>query len=140
MFERIKFVLTHLWFRYPKENNLYINDAAVRVRAGMLLIIPVYMLYTLIDANYGSQWIVNGNTAVDTYDIDWENNIIYQVEAIKRYYGYSIQTWVLIYAFAEMLMGMFVTTSRFSPTILLASLLTMHKKPIWKPLVPKRFA
>lgn len=140
MFSKITNVFTHLWFRDPKEDTTYINDVAVRIRAGLLLIIPVYMLYTLIDVVFGTTWIVDGNTAVDTYDTDWDNNIIYQVEAIRRYYDYTIQTWVLIYGLAEMLMGLFVFTSRFSPTILIASFLAMNKKPSWKPLVPKRFA
>lgn len=133
-------VFKNLWFRDTHESPVYINDIAVRIRAGILLIIPVYMLYTLIDVVYGTHWVVDGNTAVDTMDIDWDNNIIYQVNAIRRYYDYTIQTWVLIYGLAEMLMGMFVFTSRFSPTILIASFLAKSKKPVWKPLVPKRFA
>jgi len=129
-----------LWFRDPKEAPTYINDRAVRIRAGMLLVIPVIMLFTLFDAIYISHWVVDGNTAVDIGDTDWDNNIIYQVEAIRKVYDYSIQSWILVYAFAEMLMGMWVITSRLSPTIFLASLLAKREQPLWKPLVPKRFA
>ena len=130
----------NLWFRDPKEQPVFLNDTAVRIRAGMLLAIPIIMLFTLFDAVYVSNWVVDGNTAVDTYDTDWDNNIIYQVEAIKRTYDYTVQSWILVYALLEMLAGMSVFTSRFSPTILIASLLARSHPTVWKPLVPKRFA
>jgi hypothetical protein len=132
--------LKNLWFRDPSESPLYINETAVRIRAGMLLVIPVYMAFTLYDVIYGSNWIVDGNTAVDTYDVDWDYNIIYQVQAIRRTFDYTFQTWVLFYALFEMLAGMSKWTSRLSPTILIATLLAAHQRPVWKPLVPKRFA
>lgn len=132
--------IKNLWFRDPKENPTFINDTAVRIRAGMLLAIPVIMLFTLFDAIYVSHWVVDGNTAVDSYDTDWDGNIIYQVEAIKRTYDYTIQSWILVYALLEMLVSMSVTLSRLSPTILVASFLAKGKPEVWKPLVPKRFA
>lgn len=131
---------THLWFRDPKESPVYINDTAVRIRAGLLLAIPVYMLYTLIDVVYGTTWVVDGNTAVDTYDTDWDDKIIYSVNAVKRTYDYTLQTYVLFYGLFEMLAGMSVFLSRFSPTILISSILAQGRPEVWKPLVPKRFA
>lgn len=133
-------VLKNLWFRDSKESQVYINDVAVRIRAGLLLFIPIYMSFTLYEAVFIDHWIVDGNTATDTYDTDWDGNIIYTVEAIKATYDYTVQTWVLLFALFEMLAGMFVITSRFSPAILLASLLAKNTKPVWKPLLPKRFA
>ena len=133
-------VFKNLWFRDPNEQQIFMNDVAVRIRAGLLLFIPIYMSFTLYEAVFIDHWMVDGNTAVDSYDTDWDGNIIYTVEAIKRTYDYTIQTWVLIYALFEMLAGMFVWSSRFSPAILLATILAKNAKPIWKPLVPKRFA
>ncbi|MBF6059109.1 DUF4395 domain-containing protein [Thiomicrorhabdus sp. HH1] len=133
-------VFKNLWFRNPREQDIFINDIAVRIRAGLLLFIPIYMSFTLYDAVFGTHWVVDGNTAVDTYDTDWDDNIIYAVNAIKRTYDYTVQTWVLWYALFEMIAGMFVFTSRFSPTILIASILASKQEPKWKPLVPKRFA
>lgn len=132
--------IKNLWFRDPSESPLYINDAAVRIRAGILLVIPLYMGLTLYDAIFVSNWVVDGNTSVDTYELDWDGHIIYQVEAIRRTFDWTIQTWVLFYALFDMLSGMFKWTSRLSPTILIASLLAADKPPVWKPLVPKRFA
>ena len=130
----------NLWFRDTTESSIYINDVAVRIRAGILLIIPLYMGLSLYDVVYTSRWIVDANTAVDTYETDWDEHIIYAVEATKRTYEYSLQTLVLFYALFEMLAGMFVTTSRLSPTILISSFLSSKTSPVWKPLVPKRFA
>ena len=131
-----------LWFRDPSESSLYINEVAVRIRAGMLLFIPIYMGFTLFDVAYTSSWIVDGNTAVDTYETNWKEHIIYTVEATKRAYEYSTQTGVLLYALFEMLAAMFVITARLSPTILISSLLAKisNAPAVWKPLAPKRFA
>ena len=132
-----------LWFRDPAEDTLYINDTAVRIRAGLLLIIPLFMGLTLYDANFNSSWIVTGEYLEDTLETDWDERIIYRVEAVKRTYDYSVQTLVLLYALLDMLAGMFVVTARFSPSICLATFLANRhftSPPVWKPLVPKRFA
>ncbi|MDY0137650.1 MAG: DUF4395 domain-containing protein [Thiomicrospira sp.] len=133
-------VFKNLWFRDPRETPIYINETAVRIRAGILLMIPIYMAFTLYDAVFVSNWIVDGNTSVDTYEVDWDGNIIYQVEAIRRTFDWTVQTWVLFYGLFEMLAGMSKYLSRLSPTIWLSSFLALNKPAVWKPLVPKRFA
>jgi hypothetical protein len=133
-------VFKKLWFLDPGADTLYINDIAVRIRAGLLLIIPLYMGLTLYEAVYGSHWIVTGNAIRDTFTTDFDDHILYSVEAIRRTLDYSRQTMVLWYALFEMLAGMFVFTSRFSPTILISSFLAKGHAPVWKPLTPKRFA
>jgi len=133
-------IVKNLWFRDTKEQAIYINEVAMRIRAGILLMIPLYMGLTLFDVVYTSSWVVDGNTAVDTYDTNWDDQIIYQVEAVKRTYDYTVQTWLLFYGLFEMIAGMFVSTSRLSPTIYLATFLARKTPPVWKPLVPKRFA
>ncbi len=130
----------NLWFRDLAEETTYINDTAVRIRAGLLLVIPVYMGLTLFNAIYGSKWEVTGDMIQDTLETDWDGHIIYSVEAIRRTLDYSTQTYLLFYALFEMLAGMAVFTSRFSPTILLSCFLAKGKQPVWKPLLPKRFA
>ena len=132
--------LKNLWFRDINEKPLYINDVAVRIRAGILILIPIFLSYTLYDAIFGSHWIVDSSTAVDTLDTDFDDHIIYKVEAIKKTYDYTVQTIVLFYALFEMLAGMSKYTARLSPTILIASFLAKTQKPVWKPLAPKRFA
>jgi hypothetical protein len=137
----IKSTVKNLWFRDTQEEHIYIDELAMRIRAGILIIIPIYMVLTLINAVYGSTWEVVENTiSIDTYETDWDDRIIYQIEAVKRVFDYSFQTALLIYALLEMLLGMFVIGARFSPTVLIASLLTMNKEKVWKPIAPKRFA
>ncbi|MDR9498209.1 MAG: DUF4395 domain-containing protein [Hydrogenovibrio sp.] len=141
MLAKLKDVFKNQWFRDPKESPTYINDNAVKIRAGMLLAIPLYMAYTLADVIFGPSWsVLENTTAVDTLETTWEWHTIYEVQATQRAYDYTIQTWVLFYGLFEMLAGLFVTTSRLSPTIYLASLLAKKDAPNWKPLVPKRFA
>jgi hypothetical protein len=129
-----------LWFRDRNEVSPYINDTAVRIRAGLLLAIPIYMAFTLFDAIFGSDWVITGAVITDTLETDFDGHILYNVEAIKRTFDYSTQTLVLLYALFEMISGMFVSTSRLSPTILLSSFLAKNLRPVWKPLLPKRFA
>ena len=133
-------MLKNLWFRDPAESPSYINEVAVRIRAGILLMIPLYMTLTLIDAIWGTRWIVDGNSLTDTFDTDWDGHTIYAAQVIKRTWEYSVQTWVLFYALFEMLVGMSVISSRLSPTILIATFLARKTPPVWKPLAPKRFA
>lgn len=136
----IRTTFRNLWFRDTQEEALFINDTAVRIRAGILMIIPIMMGLTLFNVVYGSHWEVTGNMIKDTFDTDFDGRILYHVEAVRRTYDYTLQTWVLMYALFEMLSGLFLFTSRLSPTILIASFLAKSHRPYWKPLVPKRFA
>ncbi|CAB5494418.1 hypothetical protein [uncultured Gammaproteobacteria bacterium] len=141
MIALIKNTFRNLWFRDIGEESIHINNTAVRIRAGILLIIPIYMVFTLVDVVYGPTWeITTDSIAIDTYDMDFEDRTIYKVEATKRVFDYAFQTKLLIYALLEMLLSLSVIGSRFSPTILLASFLTLGKESAWKPLGPKRCA
>ncbi|MFZ9551901.1 MAG: DUF4395 domain-containing protein, partial [Hylemonella sp.] len=126
-------VMRKQWFLDTKTDPLFINDVAVRIRAGLLLAIPLYMAFTLFDAIYGSRWVITGNVVRDTFDTDFDGRILYMVEAVRRTYDYSLQTYVLWFGLFEMLAAMFSWSSRFSPTIWLASLLAAWQEPVWKP-------
>ena len=132
--------LSLLWFRSRDDVTPFINDTAVRIRAGIMLAIPIFMAFTLWDIVFGSRWIVTGDVIKDTYELDFDNRILYMVEAVRRTYDYTVQTWLLLYALFEMLAGMSVKTSYLSPTIWLSTLLARRSRPVWKPLMPKRFA
>ena len=129
-----------LWFRDPTDTTPWINETAVRIRAGIMLAIPIYMTFTLWDIVLGTRWEVTGNVITDTYDVDFDGRILYMVEAVRRTYDYTVQTWLLFYALFEMLAGMSVKTSYLSPTIWLSTFLARNARPVWKPLAPKRFA
>ena len=136
----MKTYLKNRWFRDITEPQLYVNEAAVRVRAGILLLIPLFMGLTLYDVVYTSKYIVDASTLVDTYETNADEHIIYTAEVTRRVFEYSTQTVVLFYILFEMIAGMFVTTARFSPSILISSYFARNLQPIWKPLRPKRFA
>jgi hypothetical protein len=136
----MKKIFKNLWFRDTKETPLYVNDMAIRIRAGIMLLIPLFMGLTLYDVVYTSNYIVDANTLVDTYETNMDDHIIYTAEVTHRVYEYSMQTKFLFYILFEMIAGMFVSTARFSPTILISSYFARKLPPIWKPLAPKRFA
>ena len=129
-----------LWFRDPDDVVPFINETAVRIRAGIMLAIPVFMAFTLVDIVLGTRWVVTGNVVRDTFDTDFDGRILYMVEAVRRTYEYSLQTGVLLYALFEMLAGMSRVTSYLSPTIWLSTWLARQHRPVWKPLAPKRLA
>lgn len=131
---------TQLWFRNPSDPSPLINDTAVRIRAGLMLVIPLFMALTLLDVIFGSRWVVTGDVIKDTYETDFDGRILYMVEAVRRTYDYTVQTWVLLYALFEMLAGMTVRTSYLSPSIWLATALARYSQVVWKALAPKRFA
>lgn len=139
-FGHIVEVFRQLWFQDSRAQIIYINDVAVRIRAGLLLVIPIYMGLTLFDAVYGARWNITGNVVRDTFDTDFDGRILYMVEAVRRTWDYSTQTAILWFGLFEMLAGMFAPTTRLSPTVWLASLLARGQAPVWKPLAPKRFA
>ncbi len=128
------------WLFDPLAPQALINDTAVRIRAGLLLLLPLFMAYTLLHTLQGSAWIVTGRSIVDTFETDAHGRILYQVEAVRRTYDYALQTAWLGYGLFEMLAGMFAVTARLSPTIQLARRLALYRAPLWKPLAPKRFA
>ncbi|MFZ6819264.1 DUF4395 family protein [Undibacterium sp. Ji22W] len=130
----------HGWLRESGATQPMINDTAVRIRAGFLIAIPLFMAYTLLTAVYGSSWVVTGNAILDTYETDMQGRILYQVEAIRRTFDYSLQSKLLLYALFEMLAGMSERTAIFSPTIWIAHFFSRRHAPVWKPLAPKRFA
>ena len=129
-----------LWFRSHDDMTPFINDSAVRIRAGIMLAIPIFMAFTLWDIVFGSRWVITGEVIRDTFDTDFDGRILYMVEAVRRTYDYSVQTGLLLYALFEMLAGMTVRTAYLSPTIWLATWLARSARPVWKPLAPKRFA
>ena len=129
-----------LWFRSHDDVTPWMNETAVRIRAGIMLAIPIYMAFTLFSIIFGSKWIVTGNMIKDTMDMDFDGHILYMVEAIRRTYDYTPQTYVLFYALFEMIVGMFKRTAFLSPTIWIATYLARNRTPYWKPLAPKRFA
>ncbi len=132
--------LINLWYRDTKETPLYVNETAVRIRAGILLLIPLFLGLTLYDVVYTSNYIVDTNTLVDTYETNMDEHIIYTAEVTHRVYEYSLQTALIFYVLFELLSGMTVFTSRFSPSILISSYFARKHPPVWKPLAPKRFA
>ncbi|HIP94308.1 MAG TPA: DUF4395 domain-containing protein [Leucothrix sp.] len=136
----MKKALINLWYRDTKETPLHVNETAVRIRAGMLLLIPLFLGLTLYDVVYTSNYIVDTNTLVDTYETNIDEHIIYTAEVTHRVYEYSLQTALIFYVLFELLSGMTVLTSRLSPSILISSYFAKQHPPVWKPLAPKRFA
>ncbi|WP_019895563.1 DUF4395 family protein [Hydrogenovibrio halophilus] len=137
----LKHHLQHLWFRDKHEDMIFINGRAVQMRATLLLMLPVYMVYVLYTTVLSPSWQVwSGQTPQETFEMTENFNVLYEVLAYRTVYDFTIPTWVLFYGLFEMLAGMWVRTAYLSPTIHLTAFLTRHDEPKWEPLKPKRFA
>ncbi len=129
-----------LWFKDFNSKNILINETVVRIRAGLLILVPIFLSYTLYNAVFCGNWIVDTNTLHDTMETDFNERIIYSAEVVHKIKDWSIQTYVLLFILFEMLIGMSKYLSFLSPTIWLSTLLSRGKQPVWKPLIPKRYA
>jgi hypothetical protein len=137
----LKYHFKNLWFRDKTEDVIFINKYAVQLRAGLMLLIPIYMVIILFTTVLAPTWTVTPNTfSVETFDMTEQFRVIFNVQAFRTAFDYTIPTFVLLYGLFEMIVGMFVKTAFLSPTIHLATLLTRNTRPKWEPLKPKRFA
>lgn len=131
----------NLWFRDKTEEIVFINSHAVRLRAGLMLLLPIYMVIVLFTTVLAPTWTVVPNTFVEeTFDVTDDFRVIFNVQAFKTAFDYTVPSLVLFYGLFEMIVGMFVRTSYLSPTIHLATFLPRNIPPKWEPLKPKRFA
>ncbi len=129
-----------LWFKDFNADKILINETAVRIRAGILILIPIFLSYTLYNAVFCGGWVVDTNTLKDTFETDFDEHIIYSAEVVRKSKDYSIQTYVLLFGFFEMIFSMSKYLSYLSPTIWISTILARGKEPVWKPLTPKRYA
>ncbi|OZA95301.1 MAG: hypothetical protein B7X52_07550, partial [Thiotrichales bacterium 34-46-19] len=98
------------WFRDTHEAPLFINETAVRIRAGLMLFIPIFMAFTLFDVLYTPAWLVDVATLEDAYKVNEASQVIHTAEVVMRAYDYTWQSGVLVYALFELLAGMSVKT------------------------------
>ncbi|WP_238843329.1 DUF4395 domain-containing protein [Thiomicrorhabdus xiamenensis] len=137
----MRYHFKNLWFRDKSEEILFINKHAVQLRAGLLLLLPIYMVIVLFTTVLAPTWTVVPNTFVEeTFEMTQDWRVIFNVQAFKTVFDYTIPSLVLLYGLFEMISGMFVKTAYLSPTIHLATFLTRNVRPKWEPLKPKRFA
>lgn len=137
----LRYHFKNLWFRDKTEDVVFINKYAVQMRAGLMLLIPIYMVVVLFTTVLAPTWTVLPNTFVEeTFDMTQDWRPIFNVQASRTLFDYTIPSLVLLYGLFEMIAGLFVRTSYLSPTIHLATFLTRNTRPKWEPHKPKKFA
>ena len=128
-----------MWFREKPDqlntNQIYINERAIRARAGIILLIPIILLFIRLDHGDHNEWIISPSTILSQVQIDTKN-----APVIQREYSHTFAYTLIFFVMYEMLMAMFVRTAHFSITSLLGVLFTSRQKPIYQPMRPKIFA
>lgn len=116
------------WFRFESNtagnSRAFINERAVRARAGLLFLIPVILLFIRIDHGNHDQWIVDKITHA----------------IVEREYNHTFAHVLIFFVIYEMLVAMFIKTSHLSITSQLGVLFTYRQTPIYQTMQPKIFA
>ncbi len=132
-----------LWFRDTTETIIMIDRTVMRARAGMLILIPLFIAFSIFyfNSSLATTWIIDDTTITSNIsEKDTQDRQIYTIKAVKKTYDYSLETAVLLYAFFDFLCGMSIWSSKFSPSILFANFIARNKKPQYTLYSPKRFA
>ena len=103
---------------------VYINERALRARAGLLFLVPIILLFIRLDHGNHDEIIVNAISGIS------------HVRVYSHTFAYSLIFFVMY----EMITPMFVNTAHFSITCALGSFFTRKQIPIYQVMRPKVFA
>ena len=116
------------WFQHDGVEDavgqLYINERALRARAGLMLIIPTILLFIRLDHGMHMEMIMDMSTG----------------QMVPREYSHTLPYILLVLAMWEMVMPMSKATARLSLTAQLGTLLTRGQPPTFVPMRPKLMA
>ncbi len=105
------------WFQHDGVEDavgqLYINERALRARAGLMLIIPTILLFIRLDHGMHMEMIMDMSTG----------------QMVPREYNHIVPYFLLVLAMWEMVMPMSKATARLSLTAQLGTLLTRGQPP-----------
>ncbi len=117
-----------------------VNENVVRTRAAMLFLVPVYILIIFYNTINGSAWLIDPSTIEDTWETNFDSQIIYSAEMVRQVYDWTPQSYLLLYVLWEMVITQHHKTAWLSPMVWLAGAMNRHHKPIYRPYQPKKFA
>ena len=102
----------------------YINERALRARAGLMFLIPVILLFIRLDHGNHDEIIINAISGI----------------ANAREYSHTFAYSLIFFVMYEMVTPMFVKTAHFSVTSALGAFFTRKQAPIYQVMRPKIFA
>ncbi len=102
----------------------YINERALRARAGLMFLIPVILLFIRLDHGDHNEMIVNVISGVTG----------------TREYSHTFAYALIFFVMYEMITPMFVKTAHLSMTSVLGVFFTRKQQPIYQVMRPKVFA
>lgn len=134
------------WFQNSGEKDdlgeYYINERAVRARAGVLLLVSAVLLYTRLDHGHHMEMLVV-NTVMDHGAMDHgAHGSMDQLstEIVAREYTHTHVFLMLAFVMYEMIMPMFRSTAKYSLTAQIGVWLTRNQPPLYMPMRPKVLA
>jgi len=117
-----------------------VNENVVRTRAAMLFLVPVTIFVVFYNTINGSAWLIDPSTVEDTWETNFDSQIIYTAEMVRQVYDWTPQTYLLLFVLWEMVITQHHKTAWMSPLVWLAGAMNRHHKPIYRPYQPKKFA
>lgn len=138
------------WFQNSGEKDdlgeYYINERAVRARAGILLLISAALLFTRLDHGHHMEMLVV-SSGMDHAAMDHaamghasDNMVHTSMEIVPREYSHTHVFIMLAFVMYEMIMPMFRKTAKFSLTARVGALMTQSQTPTYIPMRPKVLA
>jgi len=132
----------------------YINERAVRARAGILLTIALFLLFTRLDHGHHNEFVLmdqfmHGAMKHNSMDhssmghgsmsmtASEDQSSPMMVEVVPREYYHGHVLVLLLFVIYEMLMPMFRETAKFSVTARIGLWLTRKQTPLYVPMRPK---
>lgn len=102
----------------------YINERALRARAGLMFLVPVILLFIRLDHGDHNELIVNAANGVN----------------VAREYSHTFAHALIFFVIYEMIAPMFTNTAHLSITSSLGAFFTRKQTPIYQTMRPKVFA
>jgi len=114
------------WFKDSESlsSTHYINERALRARAGLMFLAPIVLLYTRMEHGDHNEVVANAISGA------------VQV----REYDHILPILLTVFVIYEMLTAMSVKTAHFSLTSQAGAYLTKNQTPIYQAMKPKVFA
>jgi len=119
----------------------YINERAVRARAGILLLISAALLFTRLDHGHHMEMLVVSSGMDHASMGHTSDNMAHSSTVIvPREYTHTHVFIMLAFVMYEMIMPVFRTTAKFSLTAQVGTWITRNQAPLYIPMRPKVLA
>lgn len=120
-------------------NERFMNERAVRARAGLLMLISLFIMFVRIShADHGAEGQAISAGVVEHEEAAVAGSVVVDEHAFEA--DHSLNHILIFFVMYEMFVGIFFGLTPLSVTGVLGSLITWNQPPDWRPARPKKLA